>query len=79
MTALVTEASATNLSIGGLVATTDVTIILLLVALLILKEVTLSVPGRRSARINRVVDVGLVPLLIVYGCIVAVRLLAARG
>jgi hypothetical protein len=52
---------------------------LLLAALLIAKETSISVPWRQNQTVSRILDIGIVPLLIVSGLVISfalVRLLA---
>jgi hypothetical protein len=48
---------------------------LLLVAVMVAKETLTAVPDRRGGAAGRIVDVALVPLLIVFATILAVRVL----
>lgn len=53
----------------------DLTVIVFLIGLLILKEVSASVPSTRARMTAQLIDVVLVPVLALYASLVAARLL----
>lgn len=74
MTTTVTTVTVTTATTVGLVAALGLMTTLALVALLIGKEITAAAPGERSVRWGRTLNIGVVPLLIAFAVIVAVKL-----
>jgi hypothetical protein len=60
-----------------LTASLGLIVILVLVALLVMKEISSTEDAARQKRLNATINIGLVPLLIVFILIVAVRLMQA--
>ena len=74
MTTTVTTVTVSTVTVMGLTAALGLITTLTLVGLLISKEVAVVAPGEQTIRWGRVLNVGLVPLLIAFGVIVAVKL-----
>lgn len=74
MTTTVTTVTVTTTTVLGLTGALGLITTLTLVALLIGKEITAATPGQRTIRWGRTLNVGIVPLLVAFAIIVAVKL-----
>lgn len=70
----VTTTVSTVTTVTGLVAGLGLITTLALIAMLISKEISVAVPGGNAIRWSRTLNIGIVPLLIAFGVIVAVKL-----
>lgn len=71
-----TTASVTTLGLGAIVA---LIVVLLLIGLLISKEIMTSVLDERASGVSRVLNVGVIPLALVFGFIIITKLLPVFG
>lgn len=71
-----TEAMLINSNATDLVSTNAPGLIALglLIVLVIAKEITVSVPGRSARTIGRILDVGILPLLVVCAVVILTRI-----
>jgi hypothetical protein len=71
-----TIATETMISVGAVVA---LVVVLLLIGFLIGKEIMSSVPDERAATVGRILNVGAIPLILVFGFIIATKLVPIFG
>lgn len=74
MTTTVTTVTISTVTVMGVAAALGLITILTLVALLISKEIATVVPGERGLRWSKTLNIGVVPLVVAFGVIVAVKL-----
>jgi hypothetical protein len=79
MTTTVTTTTISSVTILGLGAVIALVVVLLLIGLLISKEIMASVLDERAPAASRVLNVGVVPLILVFGIIIATKLLPIFG
>jgi hypothetical protein len=71
-----TIASSAALGVGAAIA---LVVVLLLIGFLVAKEIVTSVPEARARSVGRVLNVGAIPLLIVFAVIIATKLVPIFG
>jgi hypothetical protein len=74
MTTTVTTTTIAGSTVLGLGATIALVVVLLLIGFLVAKEIATSVPEASARSVGRVLNVGAVPLLIVFAVIIATKL-----
>jgi hypothetical protein len=74
MTTTVTTTTITSVTMFGLGAIIALVVVLLLIGFLISKEVMSSVLDERAPSVSRVLNVGVIPLIMVFGFIIATKL-----
>lgn len=79
MVTTVTTTTIASVSILGLGAVIALVVVLLLIGMLIAKEIMSSVLDERAPAVGRVLNVGVVPLFLVFGFIILTKLLPVFG
>jgi hypothetical protein len=79
MTTTVTTTTISSVTMLGLGAIIALVVVLLLIGFLISKEIMSSVLDERAPAASRVLNVGAVPLFLVFGVIIATKLLPIFG
>lgn len=79
MTTTVTTTTIASSTMLGLGATIALVVVLLLIGFLISKEIVTTVFEARSRAVGRILNVGAVPLLIVFAVIIATKLVPIFG
>jgi len=74
MTTTVTTVTVSTVTVMGVAAALGLITTLTLIALLVTKEITTAIPGRDGIRWARTLNIGVVPLLVAFAVIVAVKL-----
>jgi hypothetical protein len=75
MTTTVTTTTIASDSVVGVGAVIALVVVLLLIGFLISKEIMSSVLDERAPAVGRMLNVGAVPLVLVFGFIIATKLL----
>jgi hypothetical protein len=75
MTTTVTTTTIASDSVIGVGAVIALVVVLLLIGFLISKEIMSSVLDERAPAVGRMLNVGAVPLVLVFGFIIATKLL----
>lgn len=73
MTTTVTTVTVSTVTVMGLTGALGLLLSLVVIALLMGKEVASATAGERAVRWGRTLNIGLIPLLISFGIIVAVN------
>jgi hypothetical protein len=79
MTTTVTTATISTVTVLGLGAAIALIVVLLLIGFLVAKEIMTSVPDSHGQSANRVLNAGVIPFLIIFGVIIATKLVPAFG
>jgi hypothetical protein len=79
MTTTVTTTTIASSTVLGLGATIALVVVLLLIGFLVAKEIVTTVSEARARSVGRVLNVGAVPLLIVFAVIIATKLVPIFG
>ena len=74
MTTTVTTVTVSTVTVMGLTAALGVIVTLTLIGLLVAKELASATPGERGVHWGRVLNIGVVPLLLSFLVIVGVKL-----
>ena len=74
MTTTVTTVTVSTVTVIGVAAALGLITTLTLIGLLISKEIATAVPGERGVRWSRTLNIGVVPLLVAFAVIVAVKM-----
>ena len=79
MTTTVTTTTVSSVTILDLGAVIALVVVVLLIGLLISKEIMASVLDERAPAVSRVLNVGVIPLMLVFAFIIATKLLPVFG
>jgi hypothetical protein len=79
MTTTVTSTTVSSATFLGLGAVIALIVVLLLIGFLISKEIMTSVLDDRAPGVSRVLNVGVIPLGLVFGAIIITKLLPVFG
>jgi hypothetical protein len=79
MTTTVTTTTIASSTVLGLGATMALVVVVLLIGFLVAKEIVASVAEAHAHAVGRVLNVGAVPLLIVFAVIIATKLVPVFG
>ena len=79
MSTTVTTTTITSVTMLDLAAVITLVVVLLLIGTLISKEIMSSVLDKRAPAVSRVLNVAAIPLMLVFGFIIATKLLPVFG
>ncbi len=77
MVSTVTTATVSTVTTVAMAGSLGLIIIMLLLSLLIQKEMISAISGRRAERLRQALNIGIVPLVIVFSLITAVKIAGA--